>query len=161
MKLKSYIETKAIKTIRVLTEPMSYSYPEEGPKADLLVEATGKTLEEAFSQLALGMFNMMTPLKGIEENEEFVIEAEGNDLENLLFNLMDEFLYINDVEFLVPKSIKITIDQENLTAVAVCLGERFSATTHDVGIAVKAVTYHMMEINKTSDGWIVRMVFDT
>lgn len=140
---------------------MSYSYPEEGPAADLLVEATGKTLDEAFSQIALGMFNMMTPLEGIEDKEEFVVEAEGNDLENLLFNLMDELLFINDVEFLVPKSIKITIDKENLSAVAVCRGERFSAKTHEVGIAVKAVTYHMMEINKTSEGWIVRTVFDT
>ena len=140
---------------------MSYSYPEGGPVADLLVEATGKTLDEAFSQIALGMFNVMTPLEGIEEKEEFLVEAKGNDLENLLFNLMDEFLFINDVEFLVPKSVDITIDEENLSAVAVCRGERFSAETHEVGIAVKAVTYHMMEINKTPDRWVVRMVFDT
>ncbi len=140
---------------------MSYNYPEGGPTADLLIEATGKTLGEAFAQIALGMFNMMTPLEGIAEREEFTLEAEGTDLESLLFNLMDEFLFINDVEFLVPKSIHITVDQEHLSAVAVSRGERFSNTTHEVGIAVKAVTYHMMEIKKVSDGWYVRMVFDT
>jgi SHS2 domain-containing protein len=140
---------------------MSYSYPEGGPTADLLVEANGKTLGEAFAQIALGMFNMMTPLSGITEKEEFKLTAQGTDLESLLFNLMDEFLFINDVEFLVPKSAHITVDRENINAVAICMGERFSAATHEVGIQIKAVTYHMMEIKKTTNGWYVRMVFDT
>ena len=140
---------------------MSYGYPEGGPTADLLVDATGKTLGEAFAQIAFAMFNMMTPIAGIAEKEEFTLEANGTDLESLLFNLMDEFLFITDVEFLVPKSVHITVDHENLSAIAVCKGERFSAATHEVGIQIKAVTYHMMEIKETPDGWYVRMVFDT
>lgn len=140
---------------------MGYSYPEGGPKADLLVEATGKTLGEAFAYLAYGMFNVITPIEGIKEKQEFTLEAKGEDLESLLFNLMDEFLYINDVEFLVPRKIHIQVDLENFKAVALCKGEVFSQETHEVGIAVKAVTYHMMEIKETDDGWYVRMVFDT
>ena len=140
---------------------MSYTYPEGGPTADLLVAATGETLGEAFAQLALGMFNMMTPISGIAEREEFTLEAQGIDLESLLFNLMDEFLFITDVEFLVPNSVDIVVDIENLKATAACKGERFSASTHEVGIQIKAVTYHMMEIKETTDGWYVRMVFDT
>jgi len=140
---------------------MSYSYPEGGPTADLLVAATGKSLGEAFAQIALGMFNMMTPLSGISEKEEFKLDAQGTDLESLLFNLMDEFLFITDVDFLIPKSIEVIVDHKNLSASAVCMGERFSAATHEVGIQIKAVTYHMMEIKETPDGWSVRMVFDT
>jgi protein archease len=140
---------------------MTYSYPEGGPTADLLVSATGETLGEAFAQLALGMFNMMTPISGLVEKEGFSLEAQGTDLESLLFNLMDEFLFITDVEFLVPKSIQVAVDLESISATAVCKGERFSAATHEVGIQIKAVTYHMMEIKETPDGWYVRMVFDT
>ena len=140
---------------------MSYSYPEGGPTADLLVEATGETLGEAFAQIALGMFNMMTPLEGISEKEEFSVEAKGTDLESLLFNIMDELLFIADVEFLIPKTIDITVDHENVSVAGVCKGERFSNTTHEVGIQIKAVTYHMMEIKETPKGWYVRMVFDT
>ena len=138
-----------------------FSYPEGGPTADLLVEARGTTLGEAFSNLAFGMFNTITPLEGISEKEEFSLEAKGQDLESLLFNLMDEFLYWNDVEFLVPKKIKIDLNLENFTASAKCIGERFSSETHEVGIAVKAVTFHMMDIRKVENIWIVRMVFDT
>ena len=139
----------------------SYYYPEGGPTADLLVEATGKTIEEAFGNIAFGMFNMITPLEGISEKETFMLRAEGMDLESLLFNLMDEFLYINEIEFLVPKRINLNLDMQNFSAFAKCIGERFSSKTHEVGIAVKAVTYHLMEIKKQSDGWLVRMVFDT
>lgn len=138
-----------------------FSYPEGGPTADLLVEARGATLGEAFSYLALGMFDTITPLDGISEKEEFSLEANGQDLESLLFNLMDEFLYWNDVEFLVPKKVKIELDLDKFTASAKCIGERFSSETHDVGIAVKAVTFHMMDIRKDENGWVVRMVFDT
>ena len=140
---------------------MNYSYPDGGPTADLLVEATGETLGEAFANLALGMFNAVTPIEGIKPSQEFILEAEGRDMDSLLFNLMDEFLYINDVEFLVPRIIKIDVDMEEFKAKAVCLGERFSAKTHEVGIAVKAVTFHMMDIKQEESGWRVRMVFDT
>lgn len=140
---------------------MSYSYPDEGPPADLLIAAEAKTLGETFAQVAYAMFEIITPLEGIAEKEVFTLEATGTDLESLLFNIMDEFLYINDVEFLVPKKIDLVVDIENLTAVAKCIGERFSRDTHETGIAVKAVTYHMMIIKETDDGWYVRMVFDT
>lgn len=140
---------------------MSYSYPEGGPTADLLIDAKAETLGEAFAQVAYAMFNIITPLEGIAEKEEFTLEAKGTDLENLLFNIMDEFLYINDVEFLVPKRIEMEIDFDEIKATAKCIGERFSQQTHETGIAVKAVTYHMMVIKETEDGWYVRMVFDT
>jgi SHS2 domain-containing protein len=140
---------------------MSYSYPDEGPPADLLIDATAPTLSEAFAQIAYAMFNIITPLEGIAEKEEFTLEATGTDLESLLFNIMDEFLFINDVEFLVPKKIEMVVDQKNFTAVAKCIGERFSQETHETGIAVKAVTYHMMVIKEIPEGWYVRKVFDT
>jgi SHS2 domain-containing protein len=139
----------------------SYTYLEGGPTADLYIEATGGTLEEAFTNIAYAMFNVITPLEGISEKEKYIIEATGKDLESLLFNLMDEFLYINDIEFLVPKRIELKINLERLHAIAECYGERFSAKTHEVGIAVKAVTFHLMEIKEQKNGWIVRMVFDT
>ena len=140
---------------------MGFTYPDGGPLADLLVEATGSTLGEAFANLALGMFNAMTPIGDIAEEEEFTVEAEGMDMESLLFNLMDEFLYLNDVEFLVPRRIDMQVDANSFNAQARCVGERFSGETHEVGIAVKAVTYHMMEIDEEEEGWRVRMVFDT
>jgi len=138
-----------------------YSYPSGGPPADLLVEGRGKTLGEAVANVALGMLNMITPLEGISEKETYRAEVEGSDLQSLIFNLLDEILFLNDSEGLTAKSLSVDIDETNLKARAVARGERFSAATHSVGIAVKAVTYHMMKIEKTPKGYALRMVFDT
>jgi SHS2 domain-containing protein len=53
------------------------------------------------------------------------------------------------------------VDEKNLKAKAKGRGERFSAETHEVGIAVKAVTYHMMSVENQGGEWVVRVVFDT
>jgi SHS2 domain-containing protein len=139
----------------------SFSYPPGGPPADLLVEGTGSTIEEAVANVALAMFNAITPIEGIRERETFTTEAHGDDAKNLLFNILDELLYLNDTEGLVARSMTVDFDVENLVAKAVCRGERFSASTHEVGIAVKAVTYHMMSFERNQDKWKVRVVFDT
>jgi SHS2 domain-containing protein len=107
------------------------------------------------------MFNAMTPILGIAEKEEFTVEAQGDDMESLLFNLMDEFLYLNDVEYLVPRRIEVAVDDDGFRAEARCVGEKFSRDTHETGIAVKAATYHMMDIRREEGGYRVRMVFDT
>ncbi len=138
-----------------------YSYPPGGPPADLLVEGRGKTLGEAVANVALGMLNMITPLEGISEKETYRAEVEGSDLQSLIFNLLDEVLFLNDSDGLTAKSLTVDIDEANLKASAVARGERFSAATHNVGIAVKAVTYHMMKIEKIPEGYSVRVVFDT
>jgi SHS2 domain-containing protein len=140
---------------------LGYSYPPGGPPADLLVEGRGESLSEAVANVALGMLNVITPLEGIKENEAYTANAEGSDLQSLIFNLLDEILYRNDFEGLTAKSLTVEIDEKNFKARAEGIGERFSAATHKVGIAVKAVTYHMMSIEKNNGEWIVRMVFDT
>lgn len=138
-----------------------YDYPPGGPPADLLVEGRGKTLGEAVANVALGMLNMITPLEGITERETYRADVEGIDLQSLIFNLLDEILFLNDSEGLTAKNLTVEIDEEKLKASAIGRGERFSAATHNVGIAVKAVTYHMMKIEKTTEGYRVRVVFDT
>ncbi len=138
-----------------------YSYPSGGPPADLLVEGTGATLGEAVANVALGMYNSITPLKGIREKETFHAEAVGTDTQSLIFNILDELLFLNDSEGLTARKLIVEIDEKALKACAAGRGERFSAATHEVGIAVKAVTYHMMVIEKTPEGYRVRVVFDT
>ena len=138
-----------------------YDYPPGGPPADLLVEGKGNTLGEAVANVALGMLNAITPLEGISERETYTFSAEGIDLQSLIFNLLDEILFQNDSEGITARSLTVKIDEEKFRASAVGRGERFSAKTHETGIAVKAVTYHMMKIERTTEGYRVLTVFDT
>ena len=138
-----------------------YSYAEDGPTADLTVDTRGETLEDAFGQAAIAQFNAMTPLEGIGQNEIREIQVEGDDLGALLFNFLDELLYLHEVELIVFSAFDLEIDRERFILKAVCRGEFFDVSRHVQGIAVKAVTFHQMKMEQTDEGWNLRVVLDT
>ncbi|MBL7169028.1 archease [Candidatus Bathyarchaeota archaeon] len=140
---------------------MGYRYSEKGPTADLMVEAWGDTLEEAFGSVAKAMFNSMTPIENIMGGESRSFEVEGDDLGALLFNFLDELLYIHEVELMVFSGFELVIDQDQIRLNAVCRGEHFDLKRHEQGIAIKAVTFHNMLIEKVESGWEIRVVLDT
>jgi SHS2 domain-containing protein len=59
---------------------MGYRYAEGGPTADLTVDTWGETLEEAFAQSGLALFNSITPIEGVEKVETREFEVEGDDM---------------------------------------------------------------------------------
>ena len=140
---------------------MGFRYAEDGPTADLTVDTWGETLEEAFSQAAISLFAAITPNEGIGQNETREFQVEGDDLGSLLFNFLDELLYLHEVELIVFSDFDLEIDQQKLTLKAECKGEFFDLTRHSQGIAIKAVTFHLMKIEQTEEGWNLRVVLDT
>ncbi len=140
---------------------MGYRYAEDGPTADLTVDTRGETLEDAFGQAAIALFNAMTPLEGIGQNEIREFQVEGDDLGALLFNFLDELLYLHEVDLIVFSAFDLEIDREKLGLKATCHGEHFDLSKHTQGIAVKAVTFHQMKMEQTVEGWNLRVVLDT
>ena len=140
---------------------MGFRYVEEGPEADLTVEAWGGTLGEAFGNAALAMFNSMTPIEGVERRVTRSFEVDGDDTEALLFNFLDELLYIHDVDLLVFSAFDVRVDRGRTSLEAECRGEPFNLRRHEQGIAIKAVTFYDMRIERVDGGWSVRVVLDT
>lgn len=140
---------------------MGYSYAEDGPTADLTVDTWGETLEEAFAQAGFALFNAITPIEGIEKAETREFEVEGDDLGSLLFNFLDELLYLHEVDLIVFSDFDLEIDRERFRLKAVCHGESFDLARHPQGIAIKAVTFHLMNFQQSDEGWNLRVVLDT
>ncbi|MCW3992338.1 MAG: archease [Candidatus Bathyarchaeota archaeon] len=138
-----------------------FSYLEEGPSADLTVEAYGLTLGEAFASAALAMFNAMTPLEEVEERVVRTLEVRGDDLGGLLYNFLDELLYVHETELIVLSGVVVVLDEEMLQLTAECSGEPFDLQRHEQGIAIKSVTFHQMKIERGEGGWVIRVVLDT
>jgi len=138
-----------------------FSYVEGGPSADLTVEAHGSTLGEVFGNAALAMFNAMTPLEGVEGRLARTVEVRGDDLGGLLYNFLDELLYVHETDLLVFSGVDVTLDEEALRLTAECFGEPFDPQRHESGIVVKAVTFHQMRIERRGEGWVIRVVLDT
>lgn len=138
-----------------------FRYVEGGPSADLTTEAYGSTLEEAFANTALAMFNAITLLAEVEKRDSWTVKAEGGDVEILLYNFLDELLYIHDTNLVIFSHVNVLLDKEKIHLTAECRGETFDLQRHNQGIAIKAVTFHQMNIEKRKDCWIIRVVFDT
>ena len=129
--------------------------------ADAKFQAYGKTMEEAFSNAALAMFSIITDIKKIKKALKNEIKAEGSDLKSLLYNFLEELLFLIDTENFLLSSIKeISIKEINkkfkLNAVAV--GDK--ANNYETHGDIKAVTYNEMEIKEEKSKAIVQVVLD-
>ncbi|MGD2201719.1 MAG: archease [Candidatus Bathyarchaeota archaeon] len=140
---------------------MGYSYAEEGPTADLTIDAWGGTLGEAFTNAALAVFNAMTPKEEVQQRETRTFKVDGDDLKSLLFNFLDELIYLHEVELIVFSDFDVEVDLDRLRLRAICRGEVFDSSRHAQGIAIKAVTYHLMRIEEREGDWSIRVVMDT
>ena len=130
--------------------------------SDVYVEAIGATLEEAFSQAAGAVFETMTDLTVIEPKEKRPVKLETEDLESLLFEWINHFLYLFDVERLLFSrfDIKIRKVKKGYELMGDCWGEEFNAEKHPAKTEVKAPTYSLMEIIQEPSKVTLRFVVD-
>ena len=125
--------------------------------ADIGIKAGGQTLEEAFANAALGMFSIMADPKSVQEREKRQIEVSADDVEGLLFEWLNSLLYYFDVETLLFKRFDIVEFGDNRLA-AVCHGEPYDASRHNLKMGVKSATYHQLEVDPVKS--IVKVIFD-
>jgi len=125
--------------------------------ADVGVKAYGKTLSEAFEHAALGMFDIITDESRIEPVGQYNIELEAPDLEQLLVDWLSKLLFLNGAENLVFGKFQVTLSGSRLTASV--YGEKYDTKKHRMGVEIKAVTYHMLQIQETNPIF-VQVLFD-
>lgn len=108
----------------------------------------GDTLKEAFEQCGMAMFAYMTEIDKVEPKQCFKIEANGDDLESLLFHFLDELLFLFSAEpYLICSKLEISnFDLVEFNIECLCYGEPFQLGKHPQGTEVKAITYSAMQI---------------
>jgi len=131
--------------------------------ADTYVAAHGKTLEEAFSNAALAMFETMTDTNKIDPQIKKNIEVEAEDEYALLYSWLEALLVKFELEGMVFSKFevqKIVDNKDNFKLVSTIWGEKFDENKHSQKVAVKAATYHLMEIIKDIDKVTLMFLLD-
>jgi len=129
--------------------------------ADIIIRATGDSLEDAFATAAKAMFAVITDSAPIDAIETFELEIDSIDLEGLLVQFLSELIVIHETEDVVLADFTITFGHD-FTLKAIARGEKFDSLRHGRGTPVKGISYHMMEIEpggKDRPG-IVQVLFD-
>ena len=127
--------------------------------ADTGFEVRGSTKEKVFEAAARAFFKIMWQIEAHGENEPETIEVTGIDLEELLVNFLEEFLYLYDAKGLVCTRIQVeTIGANQLRAKAWL--QKFNEAGDQELLGVKAVTYHQLFIGRENDTWTARIFLD-
>ncbi len=130
--------------------------------ADVKFRAYGKTLEEAFENAALAVFNVMVDTGKVKGKTAKKIKAEGTDLESLLQGFLEQFLILLDSEnfFLsAVKKIKISGSKGSYKIEAAVVGDD-AAKYETIGPQVKAITYNDMVVDAEKGNCVVQVVVD-
>lgn len=131
--------------------------------ADIGIRGYGRTLEEAFENVAIALFDVMVNVRKVEPKEVREIEVSGEDLYALLYNFLEELLILHDTEGLVFSDFEVKIEKtkEGYKLKAKAYGEPLDYEKHEPKEEVKAITYHDMKIEQLEEGtWIVQLVPD-
>jgi SHS2 domain-containing protein len=124
--------------------------------ADILVRCTGRTVEECFESAAYALFDQMLDTGTIEKRTKFYFSVEAEDIESRLYLFLSEILYMFDGESAVMSSFKVIFEGKKIICEA--YGETFDAIKHRPKTEIKAITYHMMNIDEKEPS--VTVLFD-
>ena len=123
---------------------MKYEYIEH--TADIGIKAYGGSVAESFANAALGMFSVMTDVSKVEPVGEFDVRVESDNLENLLVDWLGELLFLHETQDVLLSEFDVKIDGLSLDAKV--RGETIDREKHELKDDVKAITYHMLEVNQ-------------
>jgi len=127
--------------------------------ADVGIIAYGADLKQLFSNAALALFSLVTEPESIRHELQRDVKIISEDKDSLLVEWLNELIYLFDAEHILFSRFDI----ERLTndgLKASCYGENIDPLRHKIRIGVKAATYHMLKIDKDSDGYKVQVILD-
>ena len=142
---------------------MPYKYLEEIGIADIAFEATGRDLPELFRDAADATLNVMIDnIDAIQPVETRQIELSNDKLDMLLFDFLQELIFLKDAERLLLRVREVQIAQrdENHFVKATAEGEPVDAERHHQRADVKAVTLHEFSVEQIAGGWKARVLLD-
>ncbi len=142
---------------------MSYTYLDEIAIADVAFEARADTREGLFVEAGDALMNVMVEdLGSVRPLVRRDFHARAEDLERLLFEYLQEFIFFKDAEQLLLRVFEVAITQEGekLGLTAEAAGERIDPRRHGLNADVKAVTLHRFRIRHEPEGWTATVVLD-
>jgi len=130
--------------------------------ADIKISVDASTLEKAFIDSAMALqesiLGRKTKIKSLKQKQ---IEIRGHDLERLLYDFLEEFIYLIEAkDFILSKikELKIIKNENHFQLIAMLSGD--NSTSYKFSNNVKAITYNDMKIKKNKNKVTIEFVID-
>ena len=131
--------------------------------ADVYIRAHGVTMEEAYQNAALAMFETMTDSAKIAQTQQETLDVEAEDQYALLYNWLEALLVKFETENMLFSKFEITDWKETAESFkfkAKVWGEKFNPQKHPQKVGVKAVTYHLMVVIREPERVVLEFILD-
>lgn len=131
--------------------------------ADAGVVVTAADRETLFAEALRALIDCITEVDRVQPRENRAVRLTAADQELLLVEWLGEALYRFEVEGFVAAAARLTIVElpgKGLTLTGEMAGEPHDPGRHPHKLAVKAITYHGLEVARTDGGWRARVIFD-
>ena len=126
--------------------------------ADIKFKSFGLSIEEVFENSALAFSSYVASDSKIKSKKSKKFSIESDNLESLLYNFLDELIFLLDAQDFIVSSAKVKIKGMKLTASLKGDSTKKYNLNH-----VKAATYAEMYIKKNSKdskSWEAQVVLD-
>ena len=130
---------------------------------DAFIEAWGPTMERAFAQAGIALFETMLDTDKITPRSTEDIAVSGHDEKELLYNWLEALLlkFEIDGKTLGKFNVQaINSEEGSLNLTDAADGEPYDPEKHGRKVEVKGVTYHQMAIQKEKNRVLLRFLLD-
>lgn len=119
--------------------------------ADIGFKAYGNTLNEAFENAGLAIFNIISDTSNVDSGVVKSFEITSEDEVSLLYDYLEELLFCHEVDFMLFSEFKVDIKKvgDGFGLNATIRGEAIDWDKHERKTEIKAITFHMMDVRKT------------
>ena len=116
---------------------------------DAFIEVTASSLTEAFKVAGDSVVDIILDNSKIEEKKERNIVVKGKDLNYLLYNWLEDLIYLIITEGFAIKKLNITVEKNEEYAIsAQIFGEDIDIKKHGFKVEIKSPTFHEMDIKQ-------------
>ncbi len=117
--------------------------------ADAGIEVEDKNLSEAFQEVSLAFTEVITGGNLPKSESSYIIDLEGNNLDNLLIRYISHLIFLFDTEnFIVGSTnLEFFVDKKKKLRGKI-YGEFYDELKHGYGVEIKAISYHMLHVSE-------------
>jgi SHS2 domain-containing protein len=130
--------------------------------ADVGLRIRADSLESLLVDAARGLFSLLVvnpaAIQPVQEKTIHIGGAKPGQYDYLLFDWLNELLYLFETEGWLLCAYDLTLTDGGLTAV--CRGELARQAQHRLDHEVKAITYHGLTCVQGPDGWTAEVIVD-
>lgn len=127
--------------------------------ADLGLRVRAADLPTLFADAGRGLFAMVVDdLAEVRRDVSRKVKVAGSDVTYLLFDWLNELLFLCDTERLVFSQFDVHIDDAGLVATA--RGEPIDPDRHHLTHEIKAITYHELKVEREGPNWLAEVIVD-